>query len=64
MRNFTIPTTFTADFIDQLNKLNQEFAGSGGRITEIYGSLQEGAFNSARPSKYLPAVNRVIRGHP
>ena len=58
MRKFTIPTTFTSDFIDQLSDLNQEFSGSGGRIAEIYGSFQEGAFNSARPSKYLPAVNR------
>lgn len=58
MRQFTIPTTFSPDFIDQLSALNQEFSDSGGRITEIYGSFQEGAFNSARPSKYLPAVNR------
>jgi collagenase-like PrtC family protease len=58
MRQFTIPTTFSPDFIDQLHALNQEFSASGGRIAEIYGSFQEGAFNSARPSKYLPAVNR------
>ena len=58
MRKFTIPTTFSSDFIDQLSELNQEFSESGGRIAEIYGSFQEGAFNSARPSKYLPAVNR------
>jgi collagenase-like PrtC family protease len=58
MRQFTIPTTFSPDFIDQLSALNQEFSDSGGQIAEIYGSFQEGAFNSARPSKYLPAVNR------
>ena len=35
MRNFTVPTTFTPDFIDQLGDLNREFAGSGGQGAEI-----------------------------
>lgn len=59
MRKFTVPTTFTTDFLHQLHDLNQEFSASGGQVTEIYGSFQEGAFNSARPSKYLPAVTRT-----
>jgi collagenase-like PrtC family protease len=58
MRKFTVPTTFTTDFVDDLAALNEEFSPSGGRIYEIYGSFQEGAFNSARPAKYLPAVTR------
>ncbi|WP_319585960.1 U32 family peptidase [uncultured Desulfobulbus sp.] len=58
MRNFTVPTTFTPEFIDQLGDLNREFADSGGQVAEIYGSFQEGVFNSARPAKYLPAVSR------
>jgi collagenase-like PrtC family protease len=58
MRKFTVPTPFTTDFLDGLAALNAEFAESGGQIYEIYGSFQEGAFNSARPAKYLPAVNR------
>ena len=58
MRNFTVPTTFSPDFINRLSDLSREFANSGGQIAEIYGSFQEGAFNSARPAKYLPAVNR------
>ena len=58
MRQFTVPTPFTPEFIEQLAELNSEFAGSGGRVLELYGSFQEGAFNSARPAKYLPAVSR------
>lgn len=58
MRNFTVPTPFTPEFITQLAELNSEFADSGGRVLELYGSFQEGAFNSARPAKYLPAVRR------
>jgi collagenase-like PrtC family protease len=58
MRKFTVPTPFTTEFLDDLAGLNAEFATSGGQIYEIYGSFQEGAFNSARPAKYLPAVNR------
>lgn len=58
MRNFTVPTPFTPEFITQLAELNSEFADSGGRVLELYGSFQEGAFNSARPAKYLPAVSR------
>jgi collagenase-like PrtC family protease len=58
MRNFTVPTTFNPEFIDQLGDLNLEFADSGGQVAEIYGSFQEGVFNSARPAKYLPAVSR------
>ena len=58
MRFFTIPTPFTAEFIDQVAALNSEFADSGGRILELYGSFQQGAFNSARPAKYLPAFSR------
>ncbi|MDD3815734.1 MAG: U32 family peptidase [Desulfocapsaceae bacterium] len=58
MRKFTVPTTFSSDFIDALNELNQEFADRDGKISEIYGSFQEGTFNSARPAKYLPAVNQ------
>lgn len=58
MRNFTVPTPFTPEFIEQLAALNSEFAGSGGRVFELYGAFQEGSFNSARPAKYLPAVSR------
>ena len=58
MRNFTIPTPFTPEFIEQLAELNSEYAGSGGRVLELYGSFQEGTFNSARPAKYLPGVSR------
>ncbi|MGD9949294.1 MAG: U32 family peptidase [Desulfobulbus sp.] len=58
MRNFTVPTPFTPEFIDQLATLNREFADSGGQIFELYGSFQEGLFNSARPAKYLPAITR------
>jgi|GEM_PF-4585119 hypothetical protein len=47
MRKFTIPTTFSSDFIAALSELNQEFSDSYGEISEIYGSFQEGAFNSA-----------------
>lgn len=32
MRNFTVPTPFTPEFIDQLAALNSEFGGSGGRV--------------------------------
>ena len=60
MRNFTVPTPFTPEFIEQLAALNSEFAGSGGRVLELYGAFQEGPFNSARPAKYLPAVSREI----
>lgn len=58
MRSFTIPTPFTPDFIEHLAALNAEFTGSGGQILELYGSFQQGAFNSARPAKYLPGVSR------
>lgn len=58
MRFFTIPTPFTPEFITEVAALNSEFADSGGRILELYGSFQQGAFNSARPAKYLPAVDR------
>lgn len=58
MRFFTIPTPFTPEFIDQVADLNSEFAESGGRVLELYGSFQQGAFNSARPAKYLPAFSR------
>lgn len=58
MRYFTIPTPFTSEFIEQLAALNDEFAGSGGQVLELYGSFQQGAFNSARPAKYLPGVSR------
>ncbi|MDD2463576.1 MAG: U32 family peptidase [Desulfobulbus sp.] len=58
MRNFTVPTSFTPEFIDQLAALNREFADSGGQIFELYGSFQEGVFNSARPAKYLPSITR------
>lgn len=58
MRYLTIPTPFTPDFIEHLAALNAEFAGSGGQILELYGSFQQGAFNSARPAKYLPGVDR------
>ena len=58
MRNYTVPTPFTPEFIEQLAELNNEYAGSGGRVLELYGSFQEGSFNSARPAKYLPAVSR------
>ena len=64
MRNFTVPTPFTPEFIEQLAELNSEYAGSGDRVLELYGSFQEGAFNSARPAKYLPAVSREqFQGH-
>lgn len=64
MRRFTVPTPFTTTFIEAVAALNDEFADSGGRIHELYGSFQEGAFNSARPAKYLPAVNRdQFRAH-
>ena len=58
MRHFTVPTPFTPEFLDQLAALNSEFAASGGRVLELYGSFQQGSFNSARPAKYLPAVSR------
>jgi collagenase-like PrtC family protease len=55
---FTVPTPFTSDFIDSAAALNAEFEDSGAQIYELYGSFQSGAFHSARPSKYLPAVTR------
>ena len=58
VRNFTVPTPFTPEFIEQLAALNQEFSESGGQVYELYGSFQEGIFNSARPAKYLPAISR------
>lgn len=58
MRHFTVPTPFTPEFLENLAALNHEFAGSGGRVFELYGSFQEGLFNSARPAKYLPAITR------
>jgi collagenase-like PrtC family protease len=58
MRNFTVPTPFTPEFIDQLAALNSEFGDSGTRVLELYGSFQQGSFNSARPAKYLPGVSR------
>jgi collagenase-like PrtC family protease len=58
MRNFTIPTPYTPEFIEQLAELNSEYASGGGRVLELYGSFQEGSFNSARPAKYLPGVSR------
>ncbi len=63
MSKFTVPTPFTTDFLDDIASLNTEFAASGAQIYEIYGSFQEGAFNSARPAKYLPAVNRSQFAH-
>lgn len=58
MRNFTVPTPFTPEFIEQLAALNQEFSESGGQVYELYGSFQDGIFNSARPAKYLPSITR------
>ncbi|SDP08666.1 U32 family peptidase [Desulforhopalus singaporensis] len=64
MRKFSVPTPFTSGFIEQLAELNEEFDGSGGRIFEIYGSFQSGAFHSARPAKYLPAIDKnQFRSH-
>ncbi len=58
MYKFTVPTPFTPSFIDAVATLNDEYRGKGAQIHELYGSFQQGIFNSARPSKYLPAVTR------
>lgn len=52
------PTPFTASFLEQISELNSQFAGTGSRVGEVYGSFQSDLFHSARPAKYLPAVTR------
>ena len=64
MIHLTVPTPFTAEFIDQVAALNDQFSRSGGQVFEIYGAFQDGMFNSARPAKYLPAITREqFRAH-
>jgi collagenase-like PrtC family protease len=58
MIQLTIPTTFTSDFLNKVVALNSQFADTGNRIFELYGSFQQASFNSARPAKYLPDVTR------
>ncbi len=58
MIQLTIPTTFTSTFLDEVAILNSQYADSGNRIFELYGSFQQSSFNSARPAKYLPNVTR------
>ncbi len=53
----TVPTTFTSAFLERLRAINDEHRGRA-RVFEIYGSFQHGAFNSARPAKYLPRIDR------
>ena len=57
MIQLTVPTTFTDSFLDKVAGLNEEYGQGGDQIFELYGSLQFGAFNSARPAKYLPGVS-------
>jgi collagenase-like PrtC family protease len=58
MIQLTIPTTFTSGFLNNVAELNSQFAQTGNRIFELYGSFQQSSFNSARPAKYLPDVTR------
>lgn len=57
MIELTVPTTYTDGFLDAVGRLNSDFAHTGDRVFEIYGSFQQGFFNSARPAKYLPRVS-------
>lgn len=64
MLNLTVPTTFTAACAESLAQLNQEYAATGRRVHEVYGSLQSAPFNSARPAKYLPSPTQAqFRSH-
>lgn len=53
----TVPTTFTAPFLESLQHLNETYAERA-QVFEVYGSFQHGAFNSARPAKYLPNISK------
>lgn len=59
MLNLTVPTTFTASCAESLTQLNHEYAPSDRRVHEVYGSLQNAPFNSARPAKYLPSPTQT-----
>lgn len=64
MLNLTVPTTFTASCAESLAQLNQEYAATDRRVHEVYGSLQNAPFNSARPAKYLPSPTQAqFRSH-
>lgn len=54
----TVPTTFSSELLTGLRLLNDQHAAEQRQVYEIYGSFQSGLFNSARPSKYLPAPTR------
>ncbi len=57
-RLITLPSSFDDDFVRGTAELNSWFAGNGGKVFELYGSFQNGAFHSARPAKYLPLISR------
>lgn len=64
MLNLTVPTTFTASFAESLSQLNKEYAAIEHKVHEVYGSLQNAPFNSARPAKYLPSPTQAqFRSH-
>ncbi len=53
-----VPTTFTTTWVERVAALNREFAGTGRRVSQVYGAFQSSRFSSARPSKYLPRPTR------
>jgi collagenase-like PrtC family protease len=64
MIQLTVPTTFTDSFLDKIDVLNNGQQATGNCVFELYGSLQYGMFNSARPAKYLPGISKkTFRRH-
>ncbi|RUM36081.1 MAG: hypothetical protein DSY50_03155 [Desulfobulbus sp.] len=63
MMLLTVPTTYSDSFLDQITQINEEVCKTGSRVFELYGSLQYGIFNSARPAKYLPGISKEQFAH-
>ena len=51
----TVPTDFSEDFIDELDKINK--SDFKNKISEVYGCLPRSIIGSLRPSKMLPQVS-------
>ncbi len=55
--DLTVPTTFTASFLEGLAAMREAPAVPEHRVVELYGSFPSSVAGSGRPSKYLPELD-------